>query len=146
MIRNSTVVLLRCCRFCSAQRRLCPGGSRTPNSEPPVRPTHSGWAQLHSDPTGVEDCLRQNKSNLSEACRSVFEQSAGPVAGRSNKRQQKKEFKMDMSIFLHLRRFGNGFLNPRVIRHRLGDPASQGPRHSYAAGHIAARRALQGLH
>ena len=28
------------------------------------------------------DGLRQNKSDLSEACRSVFEQSAGPVAGR----------------------------------------------------------------
>ena len=34
------------------------------------------------DPIGVEHCLRQNKSDLSEACRSVFEQSAGPVAGR----------------------------------------------------------------
>ena len=34
------------------------------------------------DPTGVEHCLRQNKSDLSDACRSVFEQSAGPVAGR----------------------------------------------------------------
>ena len=35
------------------------------------------------DPTRVEHCLRQNKSDLSNACRSVFEQSAGPVAGRS---------------------------------------------------------------
>ena len=35
------------------------------------------------DPTGVEYCLRQNKSGLSNACRSVFEQSAGPVASRS---------------------------------------------------------------
>jgi hypothetical protein len=35
------------------------------------------------DPTGVERCLRQNKSDLSDACRSVFEQSAGPVASRS---------------------------------------------------------------
>ncbi len=34
------------------------------------------------DPTGVEHCLRQNKSDLSDACRSVFEQSAGPVASR----------------------------------------------------------------
>ena len=33
------------------------------------------------DPTGVEHCLRQNKSDLSEACRSVFAQSAGPVPG-----------------------------------------------------------------
>jgi hypothetical protein len=35
------------------------------------------------DPTGVEHCLRQNKSGLSEACRSVFEHSTGPVAGRA---------------------------------------------------------------
>jgi hypothetical protein len=35
------------------------------------------------DATAVEQCLRQNKSGLSEACRSVFEQSAGPVASRS---------------------------------------------------------------
>jgi hypothetical protein len=35
------------------------------------------------DPTGVEQCLRQNESKLSDACRSVFEQSAGVVAGRS---------------------------------------------------------------
>jgi hypothetical protein len=35
------------------------------------------------DPTRVEQCLRQSKSDLSEACRSVFEQSAGPVASRS---------------------------------------------------------------
>ena len=35
------------------------------------------------DPTRVEQCLRQSKSDLSDACRSVFEQSAGPVASRS---------------------------------------------------------------
>jgi hypothetical protein len=35
------------------------------------------------DPTRVEQCLRQSKPDLSDACRSVFEQSAGPVAGRS---------------------------------------------------------------
>jgi hypothetical protein len=35
------------------------------------------------DATAVEQCLRQNKPDLSEACRSVFEQSAGPVASRS---------------------------------------------------------------
>jgi len=35
------------------------------------------------DPGGVEYCLRQNKSDLSDACRLVFEQSAGPVASRS---------------------------------------------------------------
>jgi hypothetical protein len=35
------------------------------------------------DPTRVEHCLRQSKLELSEACRSVFEQSAGPVASRN---------------------------------------------------------------
>ena len=34
------------------------------------------------DSTRVEHCLRQNKSDLSDACRSVFEQGTGPVAGR----------------------------------------------------------------
>jgi hypothetical protein len=32
------------------------------------------------DPTRVEHCLTQNESDLSDACRSVFEQNAGPVA------------------------------------------------------------------
>jgi hypothetical protein len=35
------------------------------------------------DPSRVEQCLRQNKSDLSDACRSVFEQSAGPIASRN---------------------------------------------------------------
>jgi hypothetical protein len=35
------------------------------------------------DPTRVEHCLRQNMSDLSDACRSVFEQSTGVFAGRS---------------------------------------------------------------
>jgi hypothetical protein len=35
------------------------------------------------DPTRVEECLRQNKSELSDGCRLIFEQSAGPVASRS---------------------------------------------------------------
>ena len=34
------------------------------------------------DAAGVEQCLRQNTSNLSDACRSVFEQGAALVAGR----------------------------------------------------------------
>jgi len=38
------------------------------------------------DPTSVEECLRRNESDLSDACRSVFEQSAGPVASRSTQR------------------------------------------------------------
>jgi hypothetical protein len=35
------------------------------------------------DPTRVEQCLRQSKPDLSDACRLVFEQSAGPVDSRS---------------------------------------------------------------
>jgi hypothetical protein len=35
------------------------------------------------DPTRVEQCLRQSKPDLSDACRSVFEQSTGPAASRS---------------------------------------------------------------
>ena len=35
------------------------------------------------DPGSVEQCLRQNKSNLSEACRSVFDHGAGPAESRS---------------------------------------------------------------
>ena len=35
------------------------------------------------DPTSVEHCLRQNKSDLSESCRAIFEQAPGPVASRS---------------------------------------------------------------
>jgi hypothetical protein len=34
------------------------------------------------DATKVETCLRQNKSGLSNACRSGFEQGTGPVASR----------------------------------------------------------------
>jgi hypothetical protein len=36
------------------------------------------------DPTRVESCLRQNMSDLSAACRSVFEQNAGVLASRAN--------------------------------------------------------------
>jgi hypothetical protein len=35
------------------------------------------------DATGVEQCLRQNKSDLSDARRFGFERSAGPVVSRS---------------------------------------------------------------
>ncbi|KRQ08248.1 hypothetical protein AOQ71_22405 [Bradyrhizobium manausense] len=35
------------------------------------------------DPSGVEACLRQRKSNLSEACKAVFDQaSTGSARGR----------------------------------------------------------------
>ena len=35
------------------------------------------------DPTRVEQCLRQNKPDLSEACRALFDQVTGQVASRS---------------------------------------------------------------
>ena len=35
------------------------------------------------DPVRVEHCLRQNMSDLSDECRSVFEQSAGVLASKS---------------------------------------------------------------
>jgi hypothetical protein len=38
------------------------------------------------DPTSVEQCLRRNEPDLSDACRSVFEQSAGTVAAKSTQR------------------------------------------------------------
>jgi hypothetical protein len=36
-----------------------------------------------ADAMMVETCLRRNKSDLSNACRSVFEQGTGPVASKS---------------------------------------------------------------
>ena len=35
------------------------------------------------DAAGVEHCLRQRRSDLSEACRAVFAQSLGQVASRN---------------------------------------------------------------
>src|ERR1700676_1917189 len=35
------------------------------------------------DPTSGEQCLRQNKTDLSAACRAVFDQSAGVLASKS---------------------------------------------------------------
>jgi hypothetical protein len=35
------------------------------------------------NPASVEQCLRQNESDLSDACRAVFEQGAGALASRS---------------------------------------------------------------
>jgi hypothetical protein len=39
------------------------------------------------DPARVEYCLRQNMSDLSDACRSVFEQSAGLLASKAQPRE-----------------------------------------------------------
>jgi hypothetical protein len=35
------------------------------------------------DSARVEQCLRQNKSDLSEACRFIFDQGDGPMASRN---------------------------------------------------------------
>jgi hypothetical protein len=42
------------------------------------------------DPLRVENCLRQNMSNLSDACRSVFGQSAGLLASKAQPREQRR--------------------------------------------------------
>jgi hypothetical protein len=39
------------------------------------------------DPTRFEYCLRQNMSDLSDGCRSVFEQSAGLLASKAQSRE-----------------------------------------------------------
>ena len=67
-----------------ADNRLCAGESRHPRAEGRVCARRLQALRGYiPDPTRVEQCLRQNKSDLSDACRSVFEQSAGPVASRS---------------------------------------------------------------
>jgi hypothetical protein len=42
------------------------------------------------DPTMVESCLRQKKSDLSDACRSVFEQKAGQQEKISESRRYRE--------------------------------------------------------
>jgi hypothetical protein len=42
------------------------------------------------DPTRVEYCLRQNMSDLSDACRSVFEQSGGLLASKAQPRDPRR--------------------------------------------------------
>lgn len=42
------------------------------------------------DPARVENCLRQNMSELSDACRSVFEQSAGVLASKAQPREPRR--------------------------------------------------------
>jgi hypothetical protein len=64
--------------------RLCAGECRTPEQRAACTPdAFRLCAGFIPDPTGVEQCLRQNKSDLSGPCRMVFEQSVGPVAGKS---------------------------------------------------------------
>ena len=41
------------------------------------------------DPARVESCLRQNMSDLSNACRSVFAQGAGLLASESTREQRR---------------------------------------------------------
>ena len=42
------------------------------------------------DPLRVENCLRQNMSDLSDACRSVFGQSAGLLASKAQPRDPRR--------------------------------------------------------
>ena len=47
------------------------------------------------DPTGVEQCLRRNQSGLSDACRSVFEQSADALLPAKASRESIRDDQLD---------------------------------------------------
>jgi hypothetical protein len=75
--RSAGIATLRHNRFCAGQ-------SRHPRAEAACAPDAFRLCSSYiPDPTRVEHCLRQSKSDLSDACRSAFEQSAGPVASTS---------------------------------------------------------------
>jgi len=70
-------IALRHNRFCAAE-------SRYPEQRAACAPdAFRLCAGYIPDPNRVEHCLTQNKSDLSDACRLVFEQSARLVASRS---------------------------------------------------------------
>jgi hypothetical protein len=63
---------------------LCAGKSWPPEQRGACAPDAFRLCTSYiPDATKVETCLRQNKSGLSNACRSVFEQGTGPVASKS---------------------------------------------------------------
>ena len=73
------LALLLCATTASAQDNL-----GTPEQRAACAPDAFRLCSSYiPDPGRVEYCLRQNKSDLSDACRLVFEQSAGPVASKS---------------------------------------------------------------
>ena len=73
------LALLLCATTASAQ-----DNRGTPEQRAACAPDASRLCSSYiPDPGRVEYCLRQNKSDLSDACRLVFEQSAGPVASGS---------------------------------------------------------------
>jgi hypothetical protein len=70
--------------FLCATSALAQENQGTPEQRAACAPDASRLCTSYiPDPTRVEHCLRQNKSDLNDACRSVFEQSAGPVASRA---------------------------------------------------------------
>jgi hypothetical protein len=70
------LALLRCATTASAQETR-----GTPEQRAACAPdAFRLCSNFIPDPASVESCQRQSKSDLSDACRSVFEQSAGPVA------------------------------------------------------------------
>jgi hypothetical protein len=72
------LAVLLCATAASAQENR-----GTPEQRAACAPDAFGLcASYIPDPTRVEQCLKQYKSDLSDACRSVFEQSGGPVASR----------------------------------------------------------------
>jgi len=62
---------------------FCAGESWHPRAEGCAHVAFRLCSSYIPDATKVETCLRQNKSDLSNACRSVFEQGTGPVASKS---------------------------------------------------------------
>jgi hypothetical protein len=71
---------LLCATSASAQEKQCTPEQRAACALDAFRLCSSSIP----DATKVEGCLRQNRSGLSHACRSTFEQDAGPVASRDS--------------------------------------------------------------
>jgi hypothetical protein len=75
LYRTGGGIALRHNRFCAGQSR-----QQRAACAPDAFRLCAGYIP---DPSRVEQCLRQSEPDLSDACRLVFEQSAGPVASRS---------------------------------------------------------------
>jgi hypothetical protein len=80
---NSRLIAVLATLFC-ASTAFAQDGRGTPEQRAACTPdAFRLCSSFIPDPASVEQCLRQNKSDLSDACRSVFEQSAGPVVSRN---------------------------------------------------------------
>ena len=83
MISKSNCLSIAAAAFLCATSAFAQENHGTPEQRSACAPDAFRLCACYTpDPTKVEQCLRQNKSDLTDACRSVFEQSAGPVASR----------------------------------------------------------------